>query len=62
MKIYNVGDTVYYRTHCGHARTVVVTAKHDDVKNGHPGFDGKNEEGTYWGYADQIFGVKGQEY
>ena len=39
-KSYDVGDTVRYETFTGDLRTVQITAKHDDVKNGRPGFDG----------------------
>lgn len=39
-KSYNVGDTVRYETFTGDLRVVQITAKHSDVKNGRPGFDG----------------------
>lgn len=51
---YKVGDTITYRPFGGVPRTVVVVGKYDDVKNGYPGFDGDNDEGSWWGYDDQI--------
>ena len=39
-KSYKVGDTVRYETFTGELRTVRVTGKHDEIKNGRPGFDG----------------------
>ena len=39
-KKYEVGDTVRYETFTGELRTVRVTDKLDDIKNGRPGFDG----------------------
>ena len=39
-KNYDVGDIVRYRTFTGDLRTVKVTDKLDDIKNGRPGFDG----------------------
>lgn len=54
---YEVGDTVVYETFCG-PRTVIITAKHADVKNGRPGFSGRNEGGTYWGYDYQVVRVR----
>lgn len=56
---YNVGDTIVYRTFGGEARTVLVTEKEDDVKNGRPGFDGVTEDGVdVWGYDEQIVSVR----
>ena len=37
---YKVGDIIKQRTFLGTHRYVKVTAKHDDIKNGKPGFDG----------------------
>ena len=59
-KNYEVGDIVRYRTFTGDLRTVKVTDKLDDVKNGRPGFDGHirgNEDETVWGYDSQIIRV-----
>jgi len=50
-----VGEMIVYRTFAGMWRSVEVTAVHDVVKNGRPGFDGVDRHGnTYWGYNDQI--------
>ena len=54
---YKVGDTVVYGAFGGKQRTVVVTAKYEDVKNGEPGFDARplnRDTAAYWGYDDQI--------
>ena len=63
-KTYKIGDTVRYETFTGSLRTVRVTAKLDDVKNGRPGFDGvllgsSQDKGLneVWGYDDQIIRV-----
>ena len=59
-KNYEVGDVVRYETFTGELRTIKVTAKLKDVKNGRPGFDGfirGNEEDTVWGYDSQIIRV-----
>ena len=43
----------------GGLRTGIVTEKHDDVKNGRPGFDMRcSDGGEYWGYDDQIVEVR----
>ena len=50
-----VGEMIVYCTFSGMRRAVEVTAVHEVVKNGRPGFDGKDMSGnTYWGYNDQI--------
>jgi len=50
-----VGEMIVYRTFAGMWRSVEVTAVHEVVKNGRPGFDGVDRDGnTYWGYNDQI--------
>ena len=50
-----VGEMIVYRTFSGMRRAVEVTAVHEVVKNGRPGFDGRDMSGnTYWGYNDQI--------
>lgn len=57
---YDVGDTITYTTFGGHqSRTVRVTHKEDDIKNGRPGFDGvvilgPETDLEVWGYDDQI--------
>ena len=61
-KSYEVGDIVRYRTFTGELRTVKVTAKSGDIKNGRPGFDGHihgvyEDFGTVWGYDSQIIRV-----
>ena len=59
-KHYNVGDIVRYETFTGDLRTVKVTAKVENIKNGKNGFDGYihgNEEDTVWGYDHQIIRV-----
>lgn len=58
---YKVGDTITYSTFGGDRRTVVVTAKHEDVKNGEPGFDGyvvSDPSFAVWGYDQQIIAVE----
>ena len=59
---YEVGDTVTYTAFGGEQRTVIVTEKYEDVKNGRPGFDAvwpiiATDEGV-WGYDDQIIRVE----
>lgn len=59
---YAVGDTVVYRTFGGERRTVVVTARYEDVKNGEPGFDARSHRASgaavgVWGYDRQIEAV-----
>lgn len=55
---YNVADTIRYRAFGNDLRTVTVTAKHADIKNGRAGFDGTLQgiEGpaNVWGYDSQI--------
>lgn len=66
-KSYKVGDTVRYETFTGEVRTVRVTSKHDDIKNGRPGFDGVEVQPhikphlNVWGYNSQILRVFCQE-
>ena len=74
-KSYKVGDTVRYETFTGELRTVRVTAKLYDIKNGRPGFDGVEvsssrhlrdlpdvaESLPVWGYNSQILRVFCQE-
>jgi hypothetical protein len=56
---YREGSVIEYTAFGGLKRIVLVTEKSDDVKNGRPGFDGK-EQGSdsdsdgVWGYDDQI--------
>ena len=55
---YKVGDVVEQRFSDGHSRTVLVTERHGDVKNGSPGFYGTacDERGqpveAYRGYSE----------
>ena len=59
-KSYDVGDTVRYETFTGELRTVRVTAKIENIKNGKNGFDGHihgNKDDTVWGYDHQIIRV-----
>ena len=63
-KSYKVGDTVRYETFTGEVRTIKVTTKLDDIKNGRPGFDGVADNGkgmNVWGYNSQILRVFCQE-
>lgn len=62
MLDYTEGDTITYTAFGNELRTVEVTCKFDDVKNGQPGFDGImiNAAGKYvrvWGYDYQIVSV-----
>jgi len=59
-KTYKVGDTVRYETFTGELRTVKVTEKHDEIKNGRAGFCGIDSSGkgmNIWGYNSQILRV-----
>jgi len=63
-KTYKVGDTVRYETSTREIRTVRVTGKYDEIKNGQPGFDGVDNNGkgmNVWGYNYQILRVFCQE-
>ena len=64
-KTYKVGDTVRYETFTGGLRTLKVTEKCDNIKNGSPGFSGYESKGmfkaNYWGYDAQILRVYCQE-
>mgnify|MGYP003630194765 FL=1 len=59
---YTIGSTITYNLWGGDTRTVKVTHKDEDIKNGDPGFDGtvvgtgKNgrRPETVWGYDNQI--------
>ena len=58
---YEVGDIITYRAMGGELRTVEVTEKDENIKNGRPGFDGRmpNDGGPegeleVWGYDAQI--------
>lgn len=60
---YEIGDFVTYKTFGDALRTVRVTGKHDDIKNGRAGFDGILDyatpyQTTVWGYDSQITGVQ----
>ena len=57
---YEVGDTIQYQPFGGDLRTVVVTNREDDIKNGRPGFDGHlvgAPGARCWGYDSQIVRV-----
>jgi hypothetical protein len=56
---YSVGDTITYQTFGGgQVRTVRVTDRDPEIKNGSPGFFGTMNDGaTVWGYDDQIISV-----
>ena len=59
-KTYKEGDTVRYETFTGELRTVRVTAKVPNIKNGRDGFDGHitgDKDNTVWGYDHQILRV-----
>jgi len=63
-KTYKVGDTVRYETFTGELRTVKVTEKLDEVKNGRARFAGVDANGkgmNVWGYNSQILRVFCQE-
>lgn len=59
---YKAGDTITYELSNSTIRTVVVDARHEDVKNGRPGFSGKmidpnpeyDWQADVWGYDEQI--------
>lgn len=56
---YEVGDTITYIAFGGERRTVVVTERDEDIKNGYPGFDAMLPNGgCVWGYDDQIIQVE----
>ena len=59
-KSYEIGDIVRYMTFTGELRTVMVTDKSDNIKNGRPGFDGNIRGAAFdkvWGYDSQIIRV-----
>ena len=62
-KTYKVGDTVRYETFTGELRTIKVTEKHDEIKNGRAGFCGIETQPhikphlSVWGYNSQILRV-----
>ena len=66
-KSYKVGDTVRYETFTGELRTIKVTEKHDEIKNGRAGFCGVEAQPhikphlNVWGYNSQILRVYCQE-
>lgn len=63
MPKYKIGDTITYSPFGGGARTVKVTAKDSNIKNGRAGFDGvlvgagPDDCPEVWGYDDQIIRV-----
>jgi hypothetical protein len=49
-RTYAVGDTIEYSAFGGVRRTVLVTNREEEIKNGRPGFDGITTEGeSVWG-------------
>ncbi len=60
---YKRGDVIIYEPFGGGERMVLVTMRENDIKNGHPGFEGlilENYEvngDAAWGYDDQIIRV-----
>lgn len=65
MRDYKVGDIIEYSPFGGGIRRVRVTARHADVKNGEPGFDGELVDSSHalgnevWGFDRQIVRVLG---
>jgi hypothetical protein len=58
MITYEVGDAVTYETFMGNRRTIKVESKEADIKNGIPGFEGRDDLGCLmWGYDYQILEV-----
>ena len=53
---YMVGSTITYKLWGGDTRTVKVTHKDEDIKNGDPGFDGTEVDTgqSVWGYDNQV--------
>ena len=54
---YKVGDEITYQTFGMDYRTVIVTDRHENIKNGKPGFDGyvtSDPTFSVWGYDHQI--------
>jgi len=48
------GYYIRYETFMGGTRAGIVTATHEDIKNGWPGFDMRTIDGDdCWGYAEQ---------
>jgi hypothetical protein len=55
MRRPRVGEMIVYTMFSNTTRTCRVTAVHDNVKNGFPGFDGMTPGGMLcWGYDDQV--------
>lgn len=54
---YKIGDTIEIRSMFGYGSTfyAVVTEKHEEVKNGRPGFSATALDGSeVWGYDSQV--------
>lgn len=53
---YMIGSTITYNLWGGDTRTVKVTHKDENIKNGDPGFDGFEVDTgqSVWGYDNQI--------
>ncbi len=52
--VYDVGDTVTYSNFGDDEVTGIIIGRHENIKNGRPGFDLDNQ---CWGYDDQIVRV-----
>lgn len=58
--LYHIGDVIEYRVFSDLLRVVRVTARHRNIKNGRPGFDGveivNGQTGSFdcWGYDYQV--------
>ena len=54
------GDIVTYEPFGGGRRVVLVINVYDEIKNGQPGFDGRELEGggDVWGYNSQIIRIE----
>jgi hypothetical protein len=60
MMNYEIGHVVTYKTFGGGIRHVKVKVKEADIKNGWPGFAGKDihNKSSVWGYDDQIIAYR----
>lgn len=56
---YGIGDTIHVKSLFGGTPfRVRVTARHDDIKNNRPGFEGVAADGEgVWGFDSQIRGI-----
>lgn len=60
MRNYEIGHVVTYKTFGGGTRHVKVKVREADIKNGRPGFAGKDihNDSDVWGYDDQIIAYR----